>query len=52
MAGCQVEIGAAGAMAAAAVVDAAGGSAAEAADAAAIAFQNAMTIGSTIGTPQ
>lgn len=42
VAGCQVEIGAAGAMAAAAVVDAAGGSAAEAADAAAIAFQNAM----------
>jgi len=42
IAGCQVEIGAAGAMAAAAVVDAAGGSAAQAADAAAIAFQNTM----------
>jgi L-serine dehydratase len=38
VAGCQVEIGAAGAMAAAAVVEAAGGSA----DAAAIAFQNTM----------
>ena len=42
VAGCQVEIGAAGAMAAAAVVQAAGGSAAQAADAAAIAFQNTM----------
>jgi L-serine dehydratase len=42
VAGCQVEIGAAGAMAAAAVVDASGGSAAQAADAAAIAFQNTM----------
>jgi L-serine dehydratase len=42
VAGCQVEIGAAGAMAAAAVVDATGGSAAQAADAAAIAFQNTM----------
>jgi L-serine dehydratase len=42
VAGCQVEIGAAGAMAAAAVVDAAGGSATQAADAAAIAFQNTM----------
>jgi L-serine dehydratase len=42
VAGCQVEIGAAGAMAAAAVVDAAGGSARQAADAAAIAFQNTM----------
>jgi L-serine dehydratase len=42
VAGCQVEIGAAGAMAAAAVVDAAGGSVAQAADAAAIAFQNTM----------
>jgi L-serine dehydratase len=41
-AGCQVEIGAAGAMAAAAVVEAAGGSARQAADAAAIAFQNSM----------
>ncbi len=41
-AGCQVEIGAAGAMGAAAVVDAAGGSAQQAADAAAIAFQNTM----------
>jgi L-serine dehydratase len=42
IAGCQVEIGASGAMAAAAVVEAAGGSAAEACDAAAIAFQNTM----------
>jgi L-serine dehydratase len=42
VAGCQVEIGAAGAMAAAAVVDACGGSAAQACDAAAIAFQNTM----------
>ncbi len=41
-AGCQVEIAAAGAMAAAAVVEAAGGSAIQAADAAAIAFQNTM----------
>lgn len=41
-AGCQVEIGAAGAMAAAAVVDAFGGSAREACDAAAIAFHSAM----------
>jgi len=42
VAGCQVEIGASGAMAAAAVVEAAGGSARQAADAAAIAFQNTM----------
>jgi L-serine dehydratase len=42
VAGCQVEIGAAGAMAAAAVVDAAGGTARQAADAAAVAFQNTM----------
>jgi L-serine dehydratase len=42
VAGCQVEIGAAGAMAAAAVVEAAGGTPREAADAAAIAFQNTM----------
>jgi L-serine dehydratase len=42
VAGCQVEIGAAGAMAAAAVVEAAGGSAQQAVDAAAIAFQNTM----------
>ena len=42
VAGCQVEIGAAGAMAAAAVVEAVGGSARQAADAAAIAFQNTM----------
>ena len=42
VAGCQVEIGAAGAMGAAAVVEAAGGSATQAADAAAIAFQNSM----------
>lgn len=42
VAGCQVEIGAAGAMSAAAVVEAAGGSARQAADAAAISFQNTM----------
>lgn len=42
IAGCQVEIGAAGAMAAAAVVDAAGGTVKQAADAAAISFQNTM----------
>lgn len=42
VAGCQVEIAAAGAMAAAAVVEAAGGTAAEAMDAAAISFQNTM----------
>jgi len=42
VAGCQVEIGAAGAMGAAAIVEAAGGSAKEACDAAAIAFQNTM----------
>lgn len=42
VAGCQVEIGAAGAMAAAAVVETAGGSASEAVDAAAIALQNTM----------
>jgi L-serine dehydratase len=41
-AGCQVEIGAAGAMAAAAVVVAAGGTPRQATDAAAIAFQNSM----------
>jgi L-serine dehydratase len=41
-AGCQVEIGAAGAMAAAAVVEMSGGSPAQAADAAAISFQNSM----------
>ncbi len=41
-AGCQVEIGAAGAMAAAACVQAAGGTAEVAAHAAAIALQNAM----------
>jgi L-serine dehydratase len=40
--GCQVEIGAAGAMAAAAVVEAGGGSARQACDAAAISFQNTM----------
>ncbi|NLW61200.1 MAG: serine dehydratase, partial [Synergistaceae bacterium] len=39
---CQVEIGAAGAMGAGAVVEAAGGSARQAADAGAIMFQNAM----------
>ncbi len=42
IAGCQVEIGASGAMAAAAVVEAAGGSARQASDAAAIALQNTM----------
>jgi L-serine dehydratase len=42
VAGCQVEIAAAGAMAAAAVVEAAGGTAPQAADAAAISFQNTM----------
>ncbi len=42
VAGCQVEIGAAGAMAAAAVVEVAGGSARQACDAAAISFQNTM----------
>jgi L-serine dehydratase len=45
LAGCQVEIGVAGAMAAAAVVEAVGGSARQAADAAAISLQN------TIGMP-
>jgi L-serine dehydratase len=42
VAGCQVEIGAAGAMAAAAVVDACGGTARQACDAAAIGYQNTM----------
>ncbi len=42
VAGCQVEIGAAGAMAAAAVVEAAGGTVEQAFDAAAIAYQNTM----------
>jgi len=42
VAGCQVEIGAAGAMAAAAVVDACGGSASQALHAAAISLQNTM----------
>jgi L-serine dehydratase len=42
VAGCQVEIGAAGAMGAAAVVEAVGGSAAQALDAAAISLQNTM----------
>ena len=41
-AGCQVEIGAAGAMAAAAVVEASGGDVKQALDAAAISFQNTM----------
>lgn len=40
--GCQVEIGAAGAMGAAAVVEAAGGTALQACDAAATVFQNIM----------
>ena len=42
VAGCQVEIGVAGAMAAAAVVEAVGGSARQAADAAAISLQNTL----------
>jgi len=42
IAGCQVEIGAAGAMAAAAAVEAAGGTARQAVDAAAVALQNTM----------
>ncbi len=42
VAGCQVEIGAAGAMAAAAVVEILGGTARQASDAAAIALQNSM----------
>jgi L-serine dehydratase len=42
VAGCQVEISAAGAMGAAAVVEAAGGSPRQAVDAAAISFQNTM----------
>ena len=42
IAGCQVEIGVAGAMAAAAVVEAGGGSARQAVDAAAISLQNTM----------
>jgi L-serine dehydratase len=42
VAGCQVEIGASGAMAAAAVVEAVGGAARQACDAAAISFQNTM----------
>lgn len=42
IAGCQVEIGVAGAMAAAAVVEAAGGNPQQAVDAAAISLQNTM----------
>jgi L-serine dehydratase len=42
VAGCQVEIGAAGAMAAAAVVEVGGGTAQQAVDAAAISYQNSM----------
>jgi L-serine dehydratase len=42
VAGCQVEIGAGGAMASAACVEAAGGNAASVTDAASIAFQNTM----------
>ncbi len=42
IAGCQVEIGAAEAMAAAAVVEAAGGTAGQALDAAAVSLQNSM----------
>ncbi|MEE4271779.1 MAG: L-serine ammonia-lyase, iron-sulfur-dependent, subunit alpha [Thermoanaerobaculales bacterium] len=45
IAGCQVEIGVAGAMAAAAVVEAAGGGPRQAADAAAVSLQN------TLGSP-
>ena len=42
VAGCQVEIGAAGAMGAAAVVEFAGGTVKQACDAAAVSFQNTM----------
>jgi L-serine dehydratase len=42
LAGCQVEIGVSGAMAAAAVVEAVGGTARQAVDAAAISLQNTM----------
>ncbi len=42
VAGCQVEIGAAGAMGSAAVVEFAGGTARQACDAAAVSFQNTM----------
>ena len=42
VAGCQVEIGAAGAMSAASVIEFAGGTAQQACDAAAISFQNTM----------
>jgi L-serine dehydratase len=42
VAGCQVEIGAGGAMASAACVEAAGGSVRQALDAAAVSFQNTM----------
>ncbi len=42
VAGCQVEIGAAGAMSSAAVVEAAGGTVRQALDAAAVSFQNTM----------
>ncbi len=42
VAGCQVEIGAAGAMGSAAVVEFAGGTAGQACDAAAVSFQNTM----------
>ncbi|MGA2865450.1 MAG: L-serine ammonia-lyase, iron-sulfur-dependent, subunit alpha [Verrucomicrobiota bacterium] len=42
VAGCQVEVGAAGAMAAAAVIEVAGGTMRQACDAAAISFQNTM----------
>jgi L-serine dehydratase len=44
VAGCQVEVGAAGAMAAAAVIEVAGGTMRQACDAAAISFQNTMGI--------
>jgi len=42
VAGCQVEVGAAAAMAAAAIIEAAGGDAHQAADAASVSFQNTM----------
>ena len=42
VAGCQVEIGASGAMAAAGIVESVGGSAKEGCDAAAVGFQNTM----------
>lgn len=50
IAGCQVEIGVAGAMAAAAVVEVAGGSPGQAGDAAAVSLQNTMgTVCDSVG---